>query len=513
MSLWSILERARHLHPDRPAVGADGRSLSYAAVGTRVDGLAHRLVELGLRPGDRVAALLPNGLAYFEGYFAAAGAGLILVPLNTRLTAGELGFILRDSGSTILLADPALAPLAEAAMVEAPDLAQVMWAGATPEASGRVAGEGWPVPSERPFMPVVTPMDHVAHLYYTSGTTGPPKGVMLTHRNVWVHALAAIAELELRETDVWGHIAPMFHLADAWATFAITWVGGRHLMVPRFEPAEVLATLERESVTISNLVPTMLNLMVKHPMATQHRFPRLRRILSGGAPIAPAVVEAIINIFGCEYVQTYGMTETSPYLTLSLLKHHLRALPPAGRLRYQAKTGRPFLGVELRVVDDAGTPVAADERAVGEIQVRGETVTPGYWRRPDATAAAFTSDGWLRTGDLAVLDSEGYVSIVDRKKDMIITGGEKVYSTEVEAVLYQHPGILEAAVYGSPDAIWGEIVSAAVVLRDGARLTAEEVADFCRPRLAGFKLPRRVHFLAELPKTGSGKILKRALAG
>ena len=513
MSLWSILDRARHLHPTRPAVGDDGRTLSYAELGTRVDALAHRLIELGAAPGDRVAVLLPNGLAYLESYFAAAGAGLILVPLNTRLTATELGFILRDSGSTLLLADPALADLACAALSEAPEVGRIVWAGAIPEQRGGAPGTTWPEPTGRRFAAVTTPMDGVAHLYYTSGTTGPPKGVMLTHRNVWVHAMAAIAELDLKEADVWGHVAPMFHLADAWATFAITWAGGRHVMVPRFEPGEVLATLEREAITITNLVPTMLNLMVKHPAARDRRYPRLRRILSGGAPIAPAVVEAIINVFGCEYVQTYGMTETSPYLTLSLLKHHLRALPPAGQLRYQAKTGRPFLSVELRVVDDSGAPVPADECAVGEIQVRGETVTPGYWRRPDATAAAFTPDGWLRTGDLAVIDSEGYVSIVDRMKDMIITGGEKVYSTEVEAVLYQHPGILEAAVYGSADDTWGEVVSAAVVPRDGARLTEAEVVEFCRPLLAGFKLPRRVRFLAELPKTGSGKILKRALAG
>ncbi|MEO8636906.1 MAG: long-chain-fatty-acid--CoA ligase [Gemmatimonadales bacterium] len=512
MSLWSILERARRLHPDRPAVGDDGRALSYTTLGVRVDALAHRLVSLGLRPGDRVATLLPNGLPFLESYFAAAGAGLILVPLNTRLTASDLGFILRDSGSTVLLADPRLAPLAQAALAEAPEVGQVVWAGAVPEAPGGTVGQEWPEPSGQSFVSVATPMEHVAHLYYTSGTTGPPKGVMLTHRNVWVHALAAIAELELRETDVWAHIAPMFHLADAWATFAITWVGGRHVMVPGFEPGEALATLEHEGITITNLVPTMLNLMVKHPSATERHYPALRRILSGGAPIAPAVVEAIINVFRCEYVQTYGMTETSPYLTLSLLKHHLRALPPAARLRYQAKTGRPFLGVELRLVDEAGAVVAADERTVGEIQVRGETVTPGYWRRPDATAAAFTPDGWLRTGDLAVVDHEGYVSIVDRKKDMIISGGEKIYSTEVEAVLYRHPAILEAAVYGSADAVWGEVVSAAVVLRAGTRLTETEVVDFCRPQLAGFKLPRLVRFLTELPKTGSGKILKRALA-
>ena len=207
------------------------------------------------------------------------------------------------------------------------------------------------------------------------------------------------------------------------------------------------------------------------------------------------------------------MTETSPYLTLSLLKAHLRELGAEAQFRYRAKTGRPFVAVELRVVREDGTPVAADEAEAGEIQVRGETVTPGYWGRPEATRAAFTADGWLRTGDLAVVDGEGYVTIVDRKKDMIITGGEKVYSTEVEHVLYQHPAVLEAAVFGVPDEVWGEVVAAAVVPRPCVSLGEQAVVEFCRERLTGFKVPRSVRFLTELPKTGSGKVLKRALRG
>jgi acyl-CoA synthetase (AMP-forming)/AMP-acid ligase II len=334
---------------------------------------------------------------------------------------------------------------------------------------------------------------------------------MLTHHNVWTHALAAIAELQLSDRDTWAHVAPMFHLADAWATFAITWVGGCHVMVPKFDAAETLATFERERVTLTNLVPTMLNLMVKHPDRTRFDYGSLRLILSGGAPIAPAVVAAIVETFGCEYVQTYGMTETSPYLTLSLLKPHLRALPAAERLRFSAKTGRPFIAVELKVVKEDGKPVQTDEAEVGEILVRGPTVTPGYWQCPEETRAAF-DDGWLRTGDLAVMDAEGYLTIVDRKKDMIITGGEKVYSTEVEHVLYQHPAVLEAAVFGTSDPTWGELVNAAVVLRPGSTASADELDAFCRERLAGFKWPRRITFLAELPKTGSGKIMKRALA-
>jgi acyl-CoA synthetase (AMP-forming)/AMP-acid ligase II len=513
MSLWTILERARRLYPEHPAVVCGGRSVSYTELGRGVDRLALHLSRRGVAPGDRVAALVPNGRACLEAYYAAAGAGAIFVPLNTRLHPDELSFILGDSGAIALLADPVHAELAAEVLGRSPGVRIAVSTGEPFPASTLSAVDAYPDrESGETFRAVATPPEQVAHLYYTSGTTGHPKGVMLTHRNVWAHALGAIAELGLSERDTWAHVAPMFHLADAWATFAITWVGGRHVMLPRFEAREALATIQRERVTLTNLVPTMLNLMVKHEDRARFDYSSLRMILSGGAPIAPAVVRAIIETFRCEYVQTYGMTETSPYLTLSLLKEHLRAAPPEEQLRYRAKTGRPFLAVELRVVNEVGRPVASDEREVGEIQVRGETVTPGYWNRPDATAEAFTADGWLKTADLAVVDAEGYVTIVDRKKDMIISGGEKVYSTEVEAILYQHPAVLEAAVFGSPDPLWGEAVTAAVVMRPGMDLSEEELVTFCRPRLAAFKLPRHIRFLAELPKTGSGKILKRALA-
>jgi len=333
---------------------------------------------------------------------------------------------------------------------------------------------------------------------------------MLTHRNVCLHAARAAEELSLGADDVWGHIAPMFHLADAWATFAITLVAGRHVMLPTFDAEAALDLVERHRMTISNLVPTMLNLMAKHPRFGDFDLGSLRAILSGGAPIAPALVKQIIESFGCEYVQTYGMTETSPYLTLSLLHEHLKALPFEERIAYQAKTGRPFAGVELRVARDDGEPVAPDGKEVGEIRVRGDTVTPGYWNRPEETAQAF-ADGWLLTGDLAVVDAEGYVDIVDRKKDMIISGGENVYSIEVENVLYRHPAVLEAAAFGAPHETLGEAVSAAVVLRDGHEMREAEIIAFCREHLAGYKTPRSVVLLTQLPKTGSGKISKRRL--
>jgi acyl-CoA synthetase (AMP-forming)/AMP-acid ligase II len=254
----------------------------------------------------------------------------------------------------------------------------------------------------------------------------------------------------------------------------------------------------------------MLNLMVKDPTASARDWSALRAILSGGAPIAPDVVRSIVATFGCDYVQTYGMTETSPFLTMSLLREHLRALPPEEQLAYKCKTGRAFATVRLRVVGPDGGDVPPDEATVGEIRVQGATVTPGYWNRPAETAAAF-HDGWLLTGDLAVIDREGYVTIVDRKKDMILCGGENVYSTEVEHALHAHPAVLEAAVFGVPDETFGESVRAAVVLRPGTAADAEQLIAFCRTRLAAFKCPRALDFLPELPKTGSGKIQKRAL--
>ena len=281
-------------------------------------------------------------------------------------------------------------------------------------------------------------------------------------------------------------------------------------MLPHFEAEKTMALIEKEGITLSNLIPTMLNLMVKHPRIKEYGFTSLRVILSGGAPIAPELVKTIVEAFQCDYIQTYGMTETSPYLTLSLLKEHLLRLSPAEQLAYKAKTGRPFITVDLMVVDKNGQPVAADEKQVGEIWVRGDTVTPGYWNRPEETLEAF-HNGWLKTGDLAVIDSEGYVNIVDRKKDMIISGGENIYSIEVENVLYMHPKVLEAAVFGIPDEKWGETVKASVVLKADETATEEELIHFCKTHLASYKAPKAIDFLPELPKTGSGKLFKKAL--
>jgi acyl-CoA synthetase (AMP-forming)/AMP-acid ligase II len=507
------LKKAVEFYPDKTAVVDGDRAFTYRQTGERVASLARFFQALGIETEDRISILEVNSHAYLETYYAAAGIGAILNPLNYRLAPKEIAYILRDAGSRWLLANRQFASQIQSLCEEETPLEGIIWIGGQEPIPAQLACHEYENAVETHnghFDPVPTREDDVAHLYYTSGTTGRPKGVMLTHKNVCLHALGTIAELKLVDSDIWGHIAPMFHLADAWATFAFTWVGARHIMVGQFEPESVMSTIEAQRITLSNLIPTMLNLMIKHPRVGEFDFSSLRVILSGGAPIAPQVVRSIMESFGCDYIQTYGMTETSPYLTFSILKQHLQDLSPEDRLKFKSKTGRPFMGVELKVVDGNTNPVSADEQQVGEIWVRGDTVTTGYWNLPDETEQAFT-DGWLRTGDLAVVDTEGYVNIVDRKKDMIVTGGENVYSTEVENVLYMHPKVLEAAAFGVPDDKWGEAVTAAVVLKQDETASEAEIIEFCKEYQASYKAPKSIIFLDELPKTGSGKITKKAL--
>jgi len=489
VNVWHLLEDAARRAPDRVALRQGSRRVDYAAARDRALALAADLRAAGVREGDRVGCLMHNELDHYVAYFGVAAAGGILVSLNTRLTDGEQREILEHSEARWLVHDEAHAPRA-----------------------GLLERESIRVPDRREpgVAPSLLGKDEPAQLYYTSGTTGAPKGVVLTHHNVCTHARAAVEELGLSDADTWAHIAPMFHLADAWATFAITSVAGAHAFLPQFSPRAALDLLVAERVTITNLVPTMLNLMVKEPDAAARDY-ALRVMLSGGAPIAPDVVRRILETFRCDYVQTYGMTETSPYLTLSLLTDELAALPPDDQLRWKCKTGRAFQGVELKLCDDGGAEVPSDGVTVGEIRARGATVTPGYWRDEDATAAAFDADGFLMTGDLATRDPHGYLDIVDRKKDVIKTGAESVYSVEVENALYEHPAVLECAVFGRPDETWGERVVAAVVLRAAERAEAAELISFCRRRIAGYKTPKEIVFLDALPRTGSGKIYKRGL--
>jgi fatty-acyl-CoA synthase len=509
MILGETLRKAHIHYPEKEAIVCGECRWTYGEFVSRISRLSSLFAALGIHHGDKVAILHPNCHYFLETYYATALMGAALVPINTRLSAPEMAYILIHSESKLLVADPAFKGNVNAMRADIPDVMNILWTGA---GTGTDLSYDDEIGRQTVFFteePAIDP-DDPAQIYYTSGTTGKPKGVMLSHKNVYLHALGTIAELHLTDNDVWAHVAPLFHLADAWATWAITWVGGTHVIVRDFSPQSVCAAFEKESVTITNLIPTMLNLMVNYDDVGKYDYRSLRVLLSGGAPIAPEVVRKIIATFKCDYVQTYGMTETSPYLTLSLLKGHLKGLPPDEQLRFKAKTGREFIGVQLRVVNEKGEDVARDEREVGEIVVKGDTVTKGYWKAPDETTKAF-KNGWLQTGDLAVIDSEGYVTIVDRKKDMILTGGENVYSTEVENVLYAHPAVLECAVIGVPDEKWGESVKAVVVLKPGHDAKEDDIIRFCKEKIARFKAPKSVDFLDTMPKTGSGKILKKEL--
>lgn len=582
MNISSILDKAARLWPDREAVICGDCRLTYRRLAERVGGLAAAFRSAGARGGDRVAVIHSNCHMFLEVYFAAARAGLILVPVNVRLSGLEIASVLEDSGPKLLVVESEFERKAHEALtagragkstvttvfrcwggaygvgnaagdsvaaederaVDVEDSAHrggAIVCGAEGTASSGSATVGGSAGADKTSGPggasaaglfdgfeerdyetaieeaavrVLPPPSaadgDTAHLYYTSGTTGKPKGVRLTHSNIFIHALGTVAELRLADTDVWIHAAPMYHLADAWAVFSITMASGLHVMLPRFSPRLFLEAVEEHGVTLTNLVPTMLNTLVNEPGVSERDFTSLRCLLSGGAPISPELVRRIIETFRCEYIQTYGLTETSPYLTLSLLKEHMRSLPVEERFRYISRTGREFITVELKVVRTDGVKVARDDREVGEIWARGPTVSPGYWNRPDETASAYC-EGWLKTGDLAVIDSEGYINIVDRLKDMIVSGGENVYSIEVENVLYKHPAVLEAAVLGAPDDKWGEAVKAFVALKPGVSVAAEELILFCRERIAEYKAPSTVEFLSRLPKTGSGKISKKKL--
>ena len=505
MNPASLLGDAARRHTAGVAVRCGDLALGYPDL-LRLSGTMARAFEReGASPGDRVAALFPNCHLYLAAYFAALTSGVVLVPLNTRLHPHETAAILRHSGARLLFGDARLiGPLFETE----PGLAG-------PGAAGR-GGEGWALAAlaAGDNEPGDAAGAEAALLYYTSGTTGRPKGVVLTRDNLAAHTAMTVDQLGFDARDAWLHAAPMFHLADAWAVWTTTAVGGTHVMLPRFDPAVAMDRIGAHGVTITNLVPTMLRSLLAESERRRAALPSLRLLLSGGAPIAPRTVVRIQDCLGCEYAQTYGLTETSPFLTFSLLDDDLRRLPPEEQARYRARTGRAVKGIELRVVQPAGADrfadVAPDDASVGEVVVRGPTVTPGYWRDEQATRDAFRG-GWFHTGDLGTIDERGFLNLVDRAKDVVITGGETVYSTEVENVLYEHPAVREAAVFGVPDERWGELVRAAVVSDGARRVTAEELIAFCRAHVAHYKCPRAIDLVEALPRTGSGKIDKKAL--
>ena len=510
MILNRVLKRAVRYFPDNTATIFNGQRQTYRELGRRVQSLACALNELGIKPGDRVAIYQLNCSQFLETVHACFEIGAVIVPLNTRLAADELVFIINDAECSAFITDNLLQPMAASFKDrlqgirhfiaigggEAFDDYEALIAKHANNASLSTATEN-------------SSDEELAGLFYTSGTTGLPKGVMLSHRNLWMNALHTLAVRAPEPNLNFLHAAPMFHLATFPAVINVTVNGGTHTILQRFDLKAMMELIESAQVTSTVLVPTMVNFLINHPDFSKHDLSSLRRITYGAAPMPVELLKRAMSLLpNAEFSQGYGQTESSPLLTS--LQHEDHITEGEERLtRRLASCGRPVAGVEVEIQKDDGTFAQPGE--VGEVIARGPNVMMGYWKRPEETAATLR-DGWLHTGDMAMADEDGYIYLVDRKKDMIISGGENVYSTEVENVVYQHPAVREAAVIGIPDDKWGEAVSAIVTIKPGATLTETELIEFCAARLADYKVPKRIELReGELPKSGTGKILKKEL--
>jgi long-chain acyl-CoA synthetase len=501
--LTALLARAVERAPDREAVVDQSERLAWREVRHRARRLSAGLARLGVTPGDRVATLLPNGAPFCLTLFAALDLGALVVPLNTKLRREELRFLLRDAAPRALVVDPAFFPEVDALRAELPATAYVL-AGA-----GRAPGTR-PLDdllAEAPWTGSApagaTADDAPALILYTSGTTGRPKGAIATHGNV-VHSCLSFERLYgLRDGERSLVVVPVFHVTGLIAQLcAMTAVAGAVVLVPRFDAGAALRLLAAEGITHLVAAPTVYVMLMAQPGYRSVALPRLRILGYGGAPMASDTVRALREwLPEARLLNTYGLTETASPAT---------CLADADALRRIDTVGRPVPVGECRTVDPAsGRDAAAGE--VGELWVRGPMVVAGYWANPAATAAAIVEDGWLRTGDLAAIGADGYVAIRDRIKDMINRGGEKVYCVEVEEVLCAHPGVLEAAVVGIPDPVYGERVKACVVARPAVRLDADDVQGWARARLARFKVPEVVEIVDALPRNPNGKVMKPLL--
>jgi long-chain acyl-CoA synthetase len=491
-ALHRILERAAELYADRPAVVDGNVRLTYAALAERVQRLAGVFAARGLNPGDRVALFGRNSFRSIEVHLACAHAGLILIPLNIRLARPEIELILNETDARLLLR---ALPLD----VAAPET--LAWDDEDAISDGAYE---WAIAAVGLVPSCPVDVDDIAQIFYTSGTTGQPKGVCLTHRNLIASALDSIIGLEMNERDVWLHASPMFHLVDAFAIWGVSLVGGKHV-VAHFAPETFGPLVERERITKTSLPPTLLDKIVLESSVAEYDLRSLDRISYGGAPMQDAVYRRCIETLKCRLLQAYGLSEGSGFVC-----HQMPDDNPDLRTLVN-NVGRPTVHVDVSVFDGAGARVGDGE--VGELRLRGARVMREYWNNPTATQAAFHA-GWYRSGDLGVRDSTGRFRIVGRKKEMIISGGENVYPAEVVNALIAHPRVAEAAVFGVPSERWGEEVCAVVYPLDGdaGGLTAEDLIVHCRELVGGYKVPKMIHISPDpLPKSGPGKIATATL--
>jgi long-chain acyl-CoA synthetase len=506
MYLTQALHRAVQQHPERIASIFGTRQRTFAEFADRVARLAGALQRLGMKPGDRVAMLAMNSDRYLEYQMAVPWAGGVLNPCNVRWSVAEIAYSLNDSGSSILIVDDNFLPLIAQLRTDTPVLREVIHCGDGAAPSGAHSYEGL-IAAASPVPDAVRRGDDLAGIFYTGGTTGFPKGVMLSHTNMMSSGLAMRADGLAQPDGVYLHAAPMFHLADMGVAMPHWIEGNTHAIVAAFNPEAVLDVMARDRVTHVLLVPTMVQMLVDHPAMQQPRdLSALHTIAYGASPMSEAVVDRAMKALpGVGFIQAYGMTELSPLATLNPAWYHTAEGRKAGKLR---SAGRASHCTEVKIVDADGREVPRG--TVGEVIVRGPNVMQGYWNKPEQTTAAL-KNGWMHTGDGAYMDEDGFIFIADRLKDMIISGGENIYSAEVENALAQHPAVAACAVIGIPSDQWGESVHAVVVLKPDVKPEASELIDHCKALIAGYKCPRSVDFVAALPLSGAGKVLKTTL--
>jgi fatty-acyl-CoA synthase len=505
--------RTRKLYADREALVDGDLRLTYEQFFERCDRWSTALRALGVKQGDRVAYIAPNTHAMLESFYAVPQLGAVLVPLNYRLIAADFAYLINHSGAHVVCAHSDYLDAVDSIRSELPNVASFV--------ALEGVRDGW-LDYERlladarvddAFEPAQIEETDLLTINYTSGTTSRPKGVMITHRNAYINVIGTLIHHPMTMADRYLWTLPMFH-ANGWTfVWTVTAVGGAHICLRKAEPAAVFEKIEQESATMLCAAPTVLIGIANGPQELRRQARRGVRIVTAGAPPAAATIERVEGELGWVITQAYGLTETSPFITICESRPEYEGLSCADKSVIKACQGVELLtSGELRVVDEEGKEVPRDGQSLGEIVVRGNAVMKGYYNDPEATSRVI-KDGWFYTGDAAVVHENGYAEIRDRLKDVIISGGENISSVEVEGVLLRHPAVQEVAIVGLPHERWGEAPHAFVVLKAGAAVTEDELRGFARAHLAHFKAPHAVTFIAELPKTATGKVQKYVLRG